>query len=155
MSHWHYQIMRHTADSGEARLEARIEELEAKLARTRGQDIIQLRAQGKTYKEIGKIIGLSGSRCRDIERQHIRHINFHKNYPLIKNWDESVRAAFAAKPPDNPNWARKHHNAIYYFCSLDKPTRKDFADLVYPSLQAMFGDDAEKYRPQNEAIWDD
>ena len=124
------------------------------LARTRGQDIIELRAQGKTYTEIGKIIGLSGSRCRDLELRHIRHLNFHKNYPLIKSWDESVRAAFAAKPPDNPNWARKHHNAIYYFCSLDKPTRKDFADLVYPSLQAMFGDDAEKYRPQNEAIWE-
>jgi hypothetical protein len=123
------------------------------LARTRGQDIIQLRAQGKTYKDIGKIIGLSGSRCRDLELRHIRHLNFHKNYPLIKSWDESVRAAFAAKPSYNPNWARKHHNAIYYFCSRDKPTRKDFADLLYPSLKAMFGNEAEKYRPQNEAIW--
>jgi hypothetical protein len=133
------------------------EELSAErktLARTRGQNIIELRAQGKTYKDIGKIIGLSGSRCRDLELRHIRHLNFHKNYPLIKSWDESVRAAFAAKPPDNPNWARKHHNAIYYFCSRDKPTRKDFADLIYPSLKAMFGDEAEKYRPQNEALWD-
>jgi hypothetical protein len=114
------------------------EELSAErktLARTRGQNIIELRAQGKTYKDIGKIIGLSGSRCRDLELRHIRHLNFHKNYPLIKSWDESVRAAFAAKPPDNPNWARKHHNAIYYFCSRDKPTRKDFADLLYPSLK--------------------
>jgi hypothetical protein len=107
------------------------------LARTRGQDIIQLRAEGKTYTDIGKIIGLSGSRCRDLELRHIRHLNFHKNYPLIKSWDESVRAAFAAKPPDNANWARKHHNAIYYFCSRDKPTQKDFAELLYPSLQAI------------------
>jgi hypothetical protein len=123
------------------------------LARARGEEIVRLREEGKTYKEIGTTIGLSGSRCRDLERRHIRHLNFHKNYPLIKSWDESVRAAFAAKPPDNPNWARKHHNAVYYFCSRDKPTRKDFADLFFPSLEIMFGDDAEKYRPQNEAIW--
>jgi hypothetical protein len=81
------------------------EELSAErktLARTRGQNIIELRAQGKTYKDIGKIIGLSGSRCRDLELRHIRHLNFHKNYPLIKSWDESVRAAFAANPQTTP-----------------------------------------------------
>jgi DNA-binding CsgD family transcriptional regulator len=57
------------------------EELSAErktLARTRGQNIIQLRAEGKTYTDIGKIIGLSGSRCRDLERRHIRTSTFTK-----------------------------------------------------------------------------
>ena len=123
------------------------------LARTRGEEIMQLRKEGKTYKEIGTIMELSGSRCRDLERRHIRHLNFHKNYPLIKGWDESVRAAFAAKPPDNPNWARRHHNAVYYFCAKNNPTKIDLANLLFPSLEIMFGADYEKYLPQNEALF--
>lgn len=114
------------------------------LARTRGQTIIQLRAQGKTYKDIGKIIGLSSSRCRDLERRHIRHLNFQKNYPLIKSWDETVRKAFAEKPPKNLHWERRHHIAIYWLCSRENPTQKDFKDL--------FGDDYEKHLPDWEAM---
>ena len=123
------------------------------LARTRGQNIIELRAQGKTYKDIEKIIGLSGSRCRDLELRHIRHLNFHKNYPLIKSWDESVRAAFAAKSLGDLRWARNHRAAIYDFCSSNNLTRRNFERRVVASLQRMFGTGYEEYLPPYEAIW--
>ena len=123
------------------------------LARARGEKVAQLREEGKTYKEIGTIMGLSGSWCCDLGRRHIQHLNFHKNYPLIKNWDEAVRAAYAVESLGDLRWARDHCEAMYDFCSSNNLTRRNFEYFVVPSLQSMFGTGYEEYLPPYEAIW--
>jgi hypothetical protein len=123
------------------------------LARARGEEIVRLREEGKTYKEIGTTIGLSGSWCYNLGRRHIAHRNFHKNYSLIKDWDEAVRAAYAVESLGDLRWARNHRAAIYDFCSSNNLTRRNFERRVVASLQRMFGTGYEEYLPPYEAIW--
>jgi hypothetical protein len=66
-----------------------LQEKRRQLRRNRGEEIVQLRLQGVSFAEIGRRLGLSGSRVKQLLDMHMRHAGMGEQpmgpvYNLIK-----------------------------------------------------------------------